>query len=1013
MFAQNSSARRASNETDLSVRLSYSRLLFAVSLCLALLCTLASNATAQYQFDSWTIENGLPQNSVTDILQTRDGYLWLATFGGLVRFDGVRFVVFDRTSKGIESQRFRTLHEDRQGALWAATDDGMLIRYQNGRFATYSTKDGLPHGMATRIEEDDEGCLWVTWVEGAARGVRGSITKFDGRRFVTFGPDHFAHHVAAPPASRFEEFWWSQDSTGLHVLVKGRVQTYPIQSKLRGADVTRITSDRQGNLWISTSGAGVIKAADGRLERYTTREGLPSNHPDGLFHEDADGNIWLSDDRNNLYRIRHGDRERMQMSLVRVIYVDREGSTWLGTDLGGLYRVRGKTISMYTERDGLSSNIAYSILQDSTGAIWIGTWLGGVNRYVNERFTSYSIAKGLSYTLVTCIYEDRTGRLWVGTYNTGLTYFQNGRFTRYDEGPPLLNGTVWAIQEDRAGALWFATDTGLVQWAGGRFVTYTTKDGLSDEHITALFEDRIGALWIGAFHGITRLKDGVFTAYTERDGFTGNQVRAIHEDTEGILWVGTYDGGLYRFGDGRLTRYTRKDGLHDNGVFQILEDDNGYFWMGSNRGISRVSRRELNEFAEGRRRSITSVLFGARDGLATLEVNGGRQPSGLKAADGKLWFPTMGGVAVVDPTAIRLNTRPAAVIIEEFRLAGDPIDFSSEVTIPPEIPAFEIRYTAPSFIRPEQLRFRYRLAGLDDQWIDAGDRRTASFNRIPPGKYRFVVAASDPEGLWDINGQSLDIIVLPPFWRTWWFAVLAFMAAASIALAGHKYRVRRLRVQHEQQTAFSQQLIESQESERRRISNEMHDSLGQDIVIIKKRAQDARQIATDGVRVELDEIVSLAEQMKTEMRQIAYGLRPYQLDKIGLSKTIEKMIQRIGEVCDLDFTTDIAPIDDLFPQDLHIHIYRIVQESVSNIVKHSNATRAKVTIAKDRRFVQIKIEDNGHGFDPDRIDVSNPTGQGFGLMGIHERTRILGGKVEIRSAALAGTAIIVTFAVES
>jgi signal transduction histidine kinase/ligand-binding sensor domain-containing protein len=981
-----------------------SRLLFAVSVWLAL----ALNGTAQIRFDSWTIENGLPQNSVTDILQTHDGYLWLATFGGLVRFDGVRFVTFDRTSRGIESQRVRTLHEDRQGILWAATDDGMLLRYQNGRFTTYSAKDGLPHAIALRIEEDNEGCLWITWLEGSAGGERGSITKFDGQRFVTFRPDDFAYRVMAPPEARFQDLWWNQNSAGLDVLIKGRIQTYPLQRELLGADITRVTLDRQSNVWINTAGAGVIKAAHGgRLERYTTSEGIPNNNPEGVFYEGSEGDIWFADYRDNLYRIRHGEHELVQMPTVGVVYVDREGSTWMGTAIAGLHRVRDNTIRVYTEHDGLSSNRAYSILEDRAGGIWIGTWYNGVNKYANGRFTSYNAAEGLPSPLVTCIYEDKSGRIWVGTSNQGLVYFHNGRFRRYEKQFPSLNGSVWAIHEDRTGAFWFATDKGLVKWADGRFVTYTRNDGLSDDHITALFEDRSGALWLGTFHGITRLKDGVFTAYIERDGFSGNQVRAIHEDSDGILWVGTYDGGLYRFADGRLTRYTRKDGLHDNGVFQILEDDSGYFWMGSNRGISRVSRRELNEFAGGARRSITSVAFGARDGLPTLEVNGGRQPPGLKAADGKLWFPTMGGVAVLDPTSIRLNTHSPAAIIEEVRLAGGVIDFSSRVRIPPEIPVFEIRYTAPSFSRPEQIRFRYRLQGLDNEWIDAGDRRIASFYRIPPGTYRFVVSASSPEGSNTETEASLNIVVLPPFWRTWWFTALALIAAALIVFAGHEGRVRRLRAQHEQQTAFSQQLIESQESERRRISNEMHDSFGQYIVIIKKLAQAALH-ATEGIGLALDEIASLAEQMRAEMKHLAYDLRPYQLDKIGLSKTVEKMIQRVGQSCHLEFATDIDCIDDLVPQDLHIHIYRIVQESLSNIVKHSKATRAKVTITKQDRSIQIKIEDNGQGFDPDRVDSSTPTGQGFGLMGIHERARILGGKVEVRSTPRAGTAIIVT-----
>jgi signal transduction histidine kinase len=851
--------------------------------------------------------------------------------------------------------------------------------------------------------------LWVTWV--------GSLTKYDGQHFLNVGSDHFANRVAAPPETRYIDAWWSQDSTGLHVLNKGRVRTYSVRGDLLGADVTGINSDRRDNFWIRSRSAGVIRASNGRLERYTTREGLPSNHPDGQFYEGSEGDIWFLDYPTTLYRIRNGKHELIKLpgaplSALHSLYVDREGSTWLGTTATGLHRLREPTITVYTERDGLSLKNVYSILEDSTGAIWIGN--GGLKRYANGHVTSHWSAEGVSSDHVTCTYEDKSGRLWVGT-SGGLTYFGSGHFRRYDDPSGFLKGSVSAIHEDRSGTFWFGTDLGLVKSTGGGFTRYTTNDGLSHDRITTLFEDRTGALWIGTFQGLTRLKDGAFTAYTEHDGFIGNAVRAFHEDNDGILWIGTYDGGLYRLAQGRLTRYTRNDGLHDNGVFQILEDDDGYFWMGSNRGISRVSRRELNEFAEARRRSITSVVFGPKDGLASVEVNGGCQPSGLKAADGKLWFPTMGGVAVLDPAAFRINSRPPRAIIEEFRLAGEPIDFTQEVRVPPDAPAFEVRYTAPSFVKPEQVRFRYRLVGLDDAWIEAGNRRTAVFHGIPPGHYRFEVIAASHDGIWNKDGPSLDIVNLPPFWRTWWFIALALTGSAAIVLAGHERRVRRLRRLHALQEAFSQQLIDSQESERRRISNELHDSLGQYLAIIKRRARTGREMVTDRTAVgeALDEIAAIGERINAEMTEIAYDLRPHHLDTIGLSKTIESMVRRVGKACEIEFATDITPIDDLFPESSHIHIFRIVQEAISNIVKHSKATQTKVAITRGATWVEIRVEDNGKGFSPVPLDAASTTKHGFGLVGIRERARILGGRVEIHSSARTGTAVVVTFTVES
>jgi signal transduction histidine kinase len=398
----------------------------------------------------------------------------------------------------------------------------------------------------------------------------------------------------------------------------------------------------------------------------------------------------------------------------------------------------------------------------------------------------------------------------------------------------------------------------------------------------------------------------------------------------------------------------------------------------------------------------------------SVEVNGGSQPSGLKSADGKLWFPTMGGVAIVDPVAFRDLTPPPAAVIEEVRLGGEPVDLSGGVTIPSTFSAFDIQYTAPSFIKPRQVRFRYRLVGLDDDWVEAGDRRFASFYRIPPGKYRFVVTASSHSGVWNTDGQSLDIIILPPFWRTWWFMSLASIGFMSIALAAHEHRMRRVRAEHRRQLAFSQQLIDSQENERRRLSNEMHDSLGQHVTIIKKRTQTARENIIDRhrVAVELAEIGILAEQMKVEMKAIGHDLRPYHLDKIGLSKTIEKMAQRVGRACDLNVATDIAPIDDILPEGSQIHIYRIVQESLHNIVKHANATQVRVTVERGASAIQITVRDNGHGFDAEPGDAAGPTDRGFGLMSIRERARILGGEVAVRSGKGQGTTIVATFNAE-
>ena len=964
-------------------------------LCLALVVTCPAPALTQSRFDSWTTENGLPQNSIRDILQTRDGYLWLATEGGLVRFDGSRFVVFDSSVPGFESQRIGALREDRDGTLWAGTTDGMLVRYRAGRFTTYGRKDGLPLAGSTppavaRMEHDDAGDLWVTWVN--------AVTQVSGARIRNFVPGD----LALPPVqqSQYLDHWWRQEGATLRVFAAGRMSNVTLPA---GVTTAGVTSDARGTLWIRTAGAGVLTASDGQIERFTTQQGLPSDAPDGSFHGDGRGSIWFFERRGRaIYRIQGNAYERTGIVGGRSFYADREGSSWIGTVAHGLQRLRADLFTVHSTRDGLSGDQVYPILQDRAGAIWIGTEDGKLNKFVDQRVITYDRANGLPSTRVTCIFEDRAGRLWVGT-EYGLAYLQGDRFIRYTAHAGLA-GAVAAMHEDRIGVLWMGTSTGLVKRDGDRFTRYTTANGLSHDSITALFEDRTGTLWIGTYQGLTRLRDGVFTRYGADEGFVGNDVRAFHEDADGHLWIGTYDGGLYRLAQDRLTRYTRNEGLHDNGIFQILEDDQGHFWMGSNRGLSRVSRTELNELAAGERRTVMPVVFGARDGLRSIEFNGGRQPSGQKTADGKLWFPTMGGVAVVDPSVIRPLPAPRPVI-EEVRVAGVPVEPHQPLELAHDAPMFEITYTAPTFIKPEQLRFRYRLTGLSDTWTDAGERRSASFYRVPAGTYTFVVSAANQTGAWSVDGPELRIVVLPPFWGTWWFKLLALAAVASALLGAHGGRIRWLRREQAQRSVYLQELIDAQEQERARISNEMHDALGYEVSMVKQRVREslARPVLDAGVHGDFQEVLRLADRIESEMKTIAYALRPYHLDKVGLTRSIQELVAEMGRASGVELRADVTPVDDLFTPDAEIHIYRMVQESLNNVVTHAGARRATVTVARIGDRVEIAVEDDGEG-------LSTPVGReahGLGLIGIRERARLIGGDVRIESRQRRGTTIIV------
>jgi hypothetical protein len=426
---------------------------------------------------------------------------------------------------------------------------------------------------------------------------------------------------------------------------------------------------------------------------------------------------------------------------------------------------------------------------------------------------------------------------------------------------------------------------------------------------------------------LTHYKDGKFTAWTEKDGLPGSTIRTLKLDTDGTLWIGTYDSGLSRFKDGKFTNYTTKEGLFDNGVFQILEDDYGWFWMSCNRGIYRVRKQELLDFAEGKIKSIVSLSYNKSDGMASSECNGGRWPAGVKTRDGKLWFPTMGGVAMIDPANVKANTPPPPVVIEEMRINNQPAAFDAwdaavhnpktAIKILPGQDNFEIAYTALSFINSENMRFKYKLEGADTDWVEAGTRRTAYFSHLAPGNYTFRVIAANADGVWNLTGASVRITIVPPFWRRWWFITLAALGVVSVVAVVWRYRVAQLqRVQLAQQN-FARQLIESQEHERKRIAAELHDSLGQNLLIVKNRAQLGQLAAreTPEFKEQFEWIVSSAAQSIEEVRAIAQNLRPYHLDRLGLTKALEVMIEKVAATTLLRvifFNIQGGPLKNLF-----------------------------------------------------------------------------------------------------
>jgi len=980
----------------------------------ALLASAVTTAQPQYQFDHWTTDDGLPQNAVNAIVQTRDGYLWLATFDGLVRFDGLQFAVFNKgNTKGIGSNRFYTLFEDRHGALWAMTDESWLVKFQAGVFTTYTPKEGLPPWTLLQIEEDEAGNFQIVSREG--------IAKWKDGQFVAYTLENLLpKSVAANWIGGNRLAWLTAD--GLCVYSRGLLNTYSVRSVLPNINNSAVFEDQHGTIWVSTHDGGFVRVKDGRLTVYSRKDGLRIDVP---AQEDRKGSIWLAGDHKWLGRLKDGLLTRytasagFPASTVMTFYEDREGNFWIGTS-HGLFRAREAAISVFTQKDGLSSDNVYSIYEDRAGGLWFGTWGGGVTKYKDGRTTHYRMKDGLAKDDVTSLYEDRDGNMWIGT-TFGLHRLNrnsasnchrcSSQLSTLPDPDGFFRAGVWAIHQDRTGRFWFGAGNGLIKFEGGRYTRYTTADGLAGDDVKAILEDRAGRLWVGTWGGLSRFADGRFTSYTERDGLASDHIRTLYEDGEGTLWVGSYDGGLGRFKDGRFTRYTTRDGMFNNGVFQILEDGRGYFWMSSNRGIYRVSGQDLNDFAAGKIHYITSVAYGKDDGLLTLECNGGRQPAGWKTRDGRLWFPTAHGAAVIDPSRIEINRQPPPVVIEEFRLNNETVPAGEVIVIPPDKNGnLEIRYQGLSFVRPEQQRYKYQLAGIDRDWVEVGNRRSAYYNHLPPGSYTFTVWAANSDGVWNGQGAGLRLKVLPSFWQTWWFRAAVLAGIFAFALLVIRRRSARRRREQAMRDAYARQLIDSQERDRQRIAGDLHDGTGQLVNLISRHALDGlgEPDNYDLVTERFAKIASLAGKTIEETRSVAYNLRPPELDRLGLTRALEALVDQSNSLPAIRLSRDIDQIDSAFDDDDKAHLYRIVQESLNNIVRHSRATEACLVVRREARVVRIEIRDNGRGFDAG----ANGNRPSLGLPGITERARLLGGKAEIHSVPGQGTKITIIIALQ-
>ncbi len=741
----------------------------------------------QYVLQTWGVEEGLPQSTAQAILQSREGYLWIATQEGLARFDGVRFVVFNKkNTPSIHEDFFTCLAEDPSGVLWAGSLGG-LVRYSSGSFRGFTTQDGLPGNDVRALAIDQTGRVWAGTRTGLARFADGHFQTLDAAGQAGLS------HVQALAASRGGGVWVGSDRGLTRLEGDARLRIEGLQEE----SVLCLREDGDGALLIGTRQGGLYRVQDAVAARVAPAAAL-GRHPVFAVLRDRAGTLWVGTVGGGLLRwngsvfssfeIEGGEGENG----VRTLLEDRQGSLWISTVTGGLIRLRDGPFQSYSSLEGLPQQAVNAVLEDREGSVWIAS-AAGLSRMRRDggAIRTFGERDGVPPGVLLSLLEDRRGRLWVGTQSGRLAFFEGESFHAAPAGFPA--SPILAMAEDAGGRLWIATDGGGVgRLESGVWKTWTTRDGLASDSAHDLAFGHDGSLWIASYAGgLSRFRDGRFASVGAAEGLGRFQILSLHADDDGAMWAGTLGGGLFRVDSGgRAASFTTQQGLCDDVVYSILDDGAGYLWTSNNHGVGRVRKQELLDVAAGKAAGFHCAPYGRSEGLRFGECNGGSQPSAWRGRDGRLWFVIRRGVAVVDPVAVDHSPppRPPDVVAEELLVDHRLVPAGSRVTTAPGRADLEIHFTALNLAAPEAARFRVRLAGYETRWVDEGARRTSYYTNLPPGAYRFEASASAADSSWSEARTLFEVRVPPRFYqrKLFWIAV----ACAVVGLAGMFYRGR-------------------------------------------------------------------------------------------------------------------------------------------------------------------------------------------------------------------------------